>query len=148
MRRSLALALLCRSSSALAPAPLLVATTADAASRTLHDALVARGGWRPVDGEDPALLERPAPGEGGGRGGARGGAAPLAHLWLLDGGLTRADGVDAAFAARTGRPPPSEVVFLSRHASASGRPTLCVHCIGNPGAVSYTHLTLPTICSV
>lgn len=80
--------------------------------------------------------------------------ATAASLWLLNDRLTQADDLDKRWADRfttddgsgdgndvssssssRHRRLPDEVIFLSRHASESGRPCLTVHPIGTPSAL-------------
>ena len=115
---------------------MLVASRLDAAGLSLAEAVPARPGWSsletcPVLGGSWAkcgapLLQKAPPGLAGSSGEAS------CHLWVLEESLTRADDLDLRWAARWGQGSPSEVIFLSRHASASGKPCLTVHPIGNP----------------
>lgn len=55
--------------------------------------------------------------------------APSVYLWQMEDDMVYLDGVDERFEAATGSAP-SELIFVSRHASDSGKPTLTVHPIG------------------
>lgn len=106
---------------------LLVASDADNASVTMADALLAhsRFSWTP---------------QGAGRWVAEGlpESAPISavHLWRRPDALTTMDGLEEAWAEEVG--PAStvaqlrDVIFLSKHAAASGQPSLTAHPIGNP----------------
>ena len=55
--------------------------------------------------------------------------APSVYMWQMEDDMVYLDGVDERFQAATGSTP-SELIFVSRHASDSGKPTLTVHPIG------------------
>jgi hypothetical protein len=55
--------------------------------------------------------------------------APSVYMWQMEDDMVYLDGVDERFQAATGSAP-SELIFVSRHASDSGKPTLTVHPIG------------------
>lgn len=95
---------------------LLLASTEDLASKAQQQALLDRGGWDPI-----------APPEEGTEAWANG----RVHLWLVREGFLQLDDIDERWAAG-GAPPASELIFLSRHAAASGKPCLTVHPIGVP----------------
>lgn len=106
---------------------LLVSFTTDPASVTLARAVRAHcGRWEPVEAAGVARLWAAADAP----------AHAPAHLLEIDDRPVHADHVDVRFAELTGGPAPAEVLFLSRHASASARPALCVHPIGNPRAAA------------
>mmetsp|Transcript_161 Transcript_161/g.495 ORF Transcript_161/g.495 Transcript_161/m.495 type:complete len:408 (+) Transcript_161:71-1294(+) len=102
-------------------ATLLVASKADRAGTTMAKALLSdsRFEW----------LER-SPGKW------HAGALASVHLWHCAEELTRLDGIEDDWAREVGMvpgaPPLRDVVFLSRHVAASGKPSLTVHPIGNP----------------
>jgi len=62
--------------------------------------------------------------------------AESVHLWRRPERLTLLDGIDEDWAAEAKQGPGAsglrDVLFLSRHAAASGMPSLTVHPIGNP----------------
>ena len=93
---------------------LLLASTEDAASVAQHRALLDRGGWAPL----------PPPAAG-----TQAWASGDVRMWLLDEGFLHQDDVDKRWVAAGGERP-SELIFLSRHAAASGKPCLTVHPIG------------------
>ncbi|EKX42927.1 hypothetical protein GUITHDRAFT_110976 [Guillardia theta CCMP2712] len=66
-------------------------------------------------------------------------------MWLLEDGLVRNDHIDRRFQEITGVQP-DDVLFLSRHASASGSPALTVHPIGNPGRAEAEAGGIPNRC--
>ena len=101
---------------------LLLASSADVASINLHHALLRLGGW-----EDVGDL---------GHGELRVHGTRPVHLLLIEDLHINADGIDRTHEEATGCSV-DEILVLSRHVSATEIP-----------AVSYTHLTLPTICSV
>lgn len=94
---------------------LLLSSTFDPASVAQSHALLARGPW-----------ERLAPPEPGTRLWARGSA----RLWQLTEDFLHMDAIDERWAEGSGGRLPKELIFLSRHASASGKPCLTVHPIG------------------
>ena len=55
------------------------------------------------------------------------------YLWLRTDSMLHHDHVDEAFTQRTGIRL-TDLIFVSRHQSSSGNPSLTVHPIGNPGA--------------
>lgn len=111
-----------RSLSQLRPT-VLVGFTADQASVTLAQAL-----------RDATQWEEQEVGAGLWRAALRPPSAPAVYLWMLDTSPVEADHCDSQFAEMTGGPTPAEVLFLSRHVSAAGTASLCVHPIGNPRA--------------
>ena len=118
------------STSTITPAPphrvLLVASRADVASLNLAKAVLDHSPWTPLapfyDGGELSSLEK---------GGVH------ASLWLLNERMTKFDDVDKRFAAHSSSAAAAadEVIFLSRHAAESGRPSLTVHPIGTPSAL-------------
>ena len=62
------------------------------------------------------------------------------RMWVFPNGVLREDNINHRWESVTGEVV-SEVIFPSRHVAESGRACLTLHPIG---AVSYTHLTLPT----
>ena len=109
---------------------LLLASRADNASVNLHEAVVELGDWEDPENLQHGLLMRHS-------------VRPV-HLLLIEKLHIHADGIDLIHEKETAVSV-DEVLVLSRHAAKSGIPSLTVHAIG---AVSYTHLTLPTIYSV
>jgi D-tyrosyl-tRNA(Tyr) deacylase len=104
---------------------LLVSFTTDIASVTLAAAMRAEGGPWERSGAPTGALWRAA---------GRDPAASAVYLWELDEEPINADHIDQRFADATRCPHPEQVLFLSRHVSAAGTRSLCVHPIGNPRA--------------
>ena len=108
---------------------LLVASRQDPAGLNLAMALLERGGshWSPLEDASAAL--------GSGEVATWVGPpessttpAPACSLWILDEKLTHADDLDVKWQSSAVRKV-SDILFLSRHASASGKPCLTVnHC--------------------
>ena len=97
---------------------LLIVSAADIASTVQGDALLGRGGWEEADVvEEGRTWRHPA--------------APV-HLWWFPERVLSQDGLDQRYSQATGHSV-NEVIFLSRHFAASGRPSLTLHVIGVPG---------------
>jgi hypothetical protein len=92
----------------------------DRASENMAGALLDRAEWTALQRDADGALFQSA-------------GNPDVYLWTRTDSMLAHDGIDARFAERVGRAP-RDVLFLSRHASAAGRPALTVHPIGNPGA--------------
>ncbi|CAM9351897.1 unnamed protein product [Discosporangium mesarthrocarpum] len=107
---------------------LVVASTFDPASCVMVDALLKLGGWRETNpggfGNGKAWLRSEAPSE--------------VALWHVEVPLLELDDPDQRWIETVPRRSPSDVVFLSKHKAASGRPALCVHPIGLPDPSSST----------
>lgn len=104
---------------------LLIVSEPDIASTIQGDALLARGGWAeraPVEGGKSWTHE----------------TAPV-HLWWFPDRVLWEDGLDERYENGAGVNEDGtgvevgEVIFLSRHFAASGRPSLTLHVIGVPG---------------
>ena len=107
---------------------LILASAADSAALNLRERLLELGDWH-VEGEfqgTPAW--RLASGDDFCTAGTR--MATLGELHL------HAEHVDREWEELTGEAPEC-IAFLSRHKSASGRPSLTVHPVGNWGAADY-----------
>jgi D-aminoacyl-tRNA deacylase len=97
---------------------LLIISEPDIASTIQGDALLGRGEWTEttsVEG-DRAWAHDTAP----------------VHIWWLNERVLWQDGLDERYEAGA-KVEVSEVIFLSRHFAASGRPSLTLHVIGVPG---------------
>lgn len=99
---------------------LILSTSADAASVSLQQALLAQTRWEP--------LASPSPG-------TQAWACGGARLWALNDNFLRMDGIDDRWLACTGQPA-TELIFLSRHASPTSGACLTVHPIGVPAHAS------------
>lgn len=106
-------------SPATSPATLLVSTTTDPASVVIKEALLRREGWDTIQ-EDTLWAHQNG------------------SVWLYS--ITKshlvADHIDQEFMSLEIPNKPqdiTDVMFLSRHAAASGQPSLTVHPIGVPG---------------
>ncbi len=101
---------------------LLIVSAPDIASTIQGDALLARGNWNPI-----ADIE-----------GCNAWKHEIAdiHLWWFSSGILMEDYLDLRFKHATGIEP-KEVIFLSRHYAASGRPSLTLHVIGVPGELPH-----------
>lgn len=97
---------------------LLIVSEPDIASVIQGEALLARGGWEAVGEVEGGAVHRHARAD--------------VHLWWFGSRLLHEDGLDQRFSAGLGSPV-HEVIFLSRHFAASGRPSLTLHVIGVPG---------------
>ena len=96
--------------------PLLLVSEADLASVTQHEALIATSGWESM----------PSP-ETGTSLWSRGSC----YLWRIPDSFLHCNDIDQRWAAAMGSDlAASELIFLSRHAAASGKPCLTVHPIG------------------
>ena len=106
---------------------LLLSTTEDKASVLMLQALLAKDGWT----ESPTSIDTHS------RLWHRNDntASPTnIYLWQIPEGFLRADHLDKKWLSA--HPPGEEIeemIFLSRHAAASGRPSLTIHPIGNAG---------------
>lgn len=99
---------------------LMVCSTEDEASVNIRDALAAAGGWK----EEGTFRGRPTMVRG------------ELLMVTIDTLHIYAEDLDREVEEGTGRPV-DEVVFLSRHRAASGKPTLTVHPIGNWGRADF-----------
>lgn len=117
-------------------ATLLVASEADPASMTMAEAVLQYEPfqWEPLGSgcwTSHALFRD------GGHGGV-GGRTSQVHLWVRPERMLEMDGVDAQWAAGAAAQtsgasaPLRDILFMSKHAAASERPSLTVHPIGNP----------------
>ena len=107
---------------------LILASAADSAALNLRERLLELGDWH-EDGEFQGTPTwRLANGDGFCSAGTR--MATLRELHLY------AEHVDHEWEELTGEAPEC-IAFLSRHKSASGRPSLTVHPVGNWGAADY-----------
>ncbi|CAM9347160.1 unnamed protein product [Heterosigma akashiwo] len=98
---------------------LLLATTEDVASVTMLDAIFEHTqGWEEQGQIQGATYWKHETGT---------------YLWRIHQSFLNADDLDKQWEASTGIRP-SGLLFLSRHAAASGNPSLTVHPIGNPNA--------------
>mmetsp|Transcript_38722 Transcript_38722/g.51027 ORF Transcript_38722/g.51027 Transcript_38722/m.51027 type:complete len:386 (-) Transcript_38722:147-1304(-) len=97
---------------------LLLATSKDIASVTLAKTLLSNtSGWKSGEKvENGQTWHHESSG---------------ASLWWITESFLHADNLDKRWTSATERKP-SDVIFLSRHAAASGKPSLTVHPIGNP----------------
>lgn len=101
---------------------LLIVSEPDVASTIQGEALLARGGWKTIEEiEDCAAWKH---------------ANADIHLWWLASGVLMEDYLDLRFKKATGITP-KDVIFLSRHYAASGRPSLTLHVIGVPGEIPH-----------
>jgi len=97
---------------------LLVVSKPDIASTIQGDAILARGGWsemEPIEGGRVWKHQRKE-----------------VWLWWFQNRLLMEDGLDTRFSSGAGVSI-DEVIFLSRHFAASGRPSLTLHVLGVPG---------------
>ena len=99
-------------------AVLLIVSETDIASTIQGDALLARGGWSERETVEQCRVWQH---EQGG-----------VWLWWFGNRFLMEDDLDTRFTQGTGVEV-SEVIFLSRHFAASGRPSLTLHVIGVPG---------------
>lgn len=102
------------------PHTLVVATRDDKASMNMANALLGRlEAWKPwvVSGIVGDLWKSQT--------------SPV-YLWLRTDSMLYHDHVDAEFTKHTGIEL-TDLIFVSRHQSSSGNPSLTVHPIGNPG---------------
>ncbi len=97
---------------------LLLASSPDAASLNLHEAILRLGGW-----DEPTVMDH---------GLLRVHASRPVHLLLIDELHIMADGIDRTHEGATGCTV-DEVLTLSRHVSATEIPALTLHAIGLPG---------------
>ena len=107
---------------------LILASAADSAALNLRDRLLELGDWREEGEFQGTPAWRLAKGDGFCTTGTR--MATLRELHLY------AEHVDREWEELTGEAPEC-IAFLSRHKSASGRPSLTVHPVGNWGAADY-----------
>ena len=103
---------------ALPMVTLLLVSNLDIASTIQGDALLARGGWSKMDSiEDGRVWKH---------------QVKDVWLWWFGSRFLMEDGLDTRFSASAGVSV-DEVIFLSRHYAASGRPSLTLHVLGVPG---------------
>ena len=97
---------------------LLIVSNLDIASTIQGDALLARGGWSKMDSiEDGRVWKH---------------QVKDVWLWWFGSRFLMEDELDTRFSAGAGVSV-DEVIFLSRHYAASGRPSLTLHVLGVPG---------------
>jgi len=101
---------------------LLLATTEDKASLNIVKALLSRGGWADSPSMDTTS-----------RIWYRSTSSHNIYLWQISQGFLHADWLDRKWLAAYPEHKIQELIFLSRHAAVSGRPSLTIHPIGNPG---------------
>ena len=101
---------------------LLIVSAPDIASTIQGDALLARGGWNSTEDIEGCSVWKHEKSD--------------VHLWWLASGVLMEDYLDLRFEEGTGVKP-KEVIFLSRHYAASGRPSLTLHVIGVPGELPH-----------
>ena len=101
---------------------LLIVSDQDIASTIQGDALLARGGWLEMSKVEDGRVWKYENKD--------------VWLWWFGKGFLMEDGLDERFSAGIGRNV-DEVIFLSRHYAASGRPSLTLHVLGVPG--EYPH---------
>ena len=101
---------------------LLIVSDLDIASTIQGDALLARGGW-----SERADVER---------GGVWQHDCGTVWLWWFKERFLMEDNLDIRFTHANGIEV-DEVIFLSRHFAASGRPSLTLHVIGVPGELPH-----------
>ncbi len=97
---------------------LLIVSDVDIASTVQGDALLGRGGWDEANPLEDGKTWRHT-------------SQPV-HIWWFPGKVLWEDGLDERYASASGTQV-REVIFLSRHSAASGRPSLTLHVIGVPG---------------
>jgi len=103
-------------------ATLLIVSEPDIASRIQGEALLNRGGWNTI-----------ADIEGGGVWVHENADV---YLWWFPNKVLHEDNLDLRFSESTSVPL-HEVIFLTRHYAASGRPSLTLHVIGVPGELPH-----------
>jgi len=101
---------------------LLIVSDQDIASTIQGDALLARGGWLEMSKVEDGRVWKYENKD--------------VWLWWFGKGFLMEDGLDERFSAGIERNV-DEVIFLSRHYAASGRPSLTLHVLGVPG--EYPH---------
>ena len=87
---------------------LLILSSPDIASTVQGDALLGRGGWNQADSVEDGKTWRHK-------------SQPV-HIWWFPGKVLWEDGLDERYSAASGAQV-REVIFLSRHSAASGRPS-------------------------
>ena len=97
---------------------LLIVSEPDIASTIQGDALLNRGNWIEMDTVEAGRVWKHE--------------IKDVWLWWFANRLLMEDGLDNRFSSATGEIV-DEVIFLSRHFAASGRPSLTLHVIGVPG---------------
>jgi D-aminoacyl-tRNA deacylase len=97
---------------------LLIVSEPDIASTIQGDALLNRGNWIEMDTVEAGRVWKHE--------------IKDVWLWWFTNRLLMEDGLDNRFSSATGEIV-DEVIFLSRHFAASGRPSLTLHVIGVPG---------------
>ena len=101
---------------------LLIVSEPDIASTIQGDAILARGGWsKREDVEGGRVWQH---------------ECEDVWLWWLREGFLMEDELDARF-TKGNEVSVDEVIFLSRHFAASGRPSLTIHVIGVPGEIPH-----------
>ena len=101
---------------------LLLVSEPDIASTIQGDALLARGGWVEMSNVEGGRVWKHENKD--------------VWLWWFGEGFLMEDGLDERFSSAIGHTV-DEVIFLSRHYAASGRPSLTLHVLGVPG--EYPH---------
>ncbi len=101
---------------------LLIVSSPDIASTIQGDALLARGGWNAIKEIEECAAWKHEVGD--------------IHLWWLETSVLTEDFLDSRFKDATGITP-KDVIFLTRHYAASGRPSLTLHVIGVPGELPH-----------
>ena len=101
---------------------LLIVSELDIASTIQGDALLARGGWSHRDEVEGGKVWQHECGH--------------VWLWWFGEGFLMEDELDSRFSNGCGISV-DEVIFLSRHFAASGRPSLTLHVIGVPGEIPH-----------
>ncbi|MEE2746863.1 MAG: D-aminoacyl-tRNA deacylase [Candidatus Thermoplasmatota archaeon] len=103
-------------------AVLLIVSEQDIASTIQGDAVLARGGWNELEtAEDGRVWKH---------------EKKDVCLWWFAKGFLMEDDLDSRFSSATNIDV-DEVIFLSRHFAASGRPSLTLHVIGVPGELPH-----------
>ena len=97
---------------------LLIVSEPDIASTIQGDALLARGGWSSCEPVENGKVWAHDNAE--------------VYLWWFRHRVLMEDHLDTRFSRASGQVV-NEVIFLSRHYAASGRPSLTLHVIGVPG---------------
>ena len=101
---------------------LLIVSEPDIASTIQGDALLARGGWSHCDAVEGGKVWQHECGD--------------VWLWWFGERFLMEDELDARFTNGCGISV-DEIIFLSRHFAASGRPSLTLHVIGVPGEMPH-----------
>lgn len=101
---------------------LLIVSELDIASTIQGDAILARGGWSERENVEGCNVWQHE--------------CEDVWLWWFSERFLMEDGLDTRFAEGSGVSI-DEVIFLSRHFAASGRPSLTLHVIGVPGEIPH-----------